>query len=106
MTSGRTRSSLAKVGVAAALIATSLVTAAPAHAGPNGPEPGHCGYYSFGVGANENNSWYVNCSYRTAYVRITLPKRLEYRCLSTGTTDLTAALNSSYITGAVAERPC
>ncbi|GAA4027253.1 hypothetical protein GCM10022247_60290 [Allokutzneria multivorans] len=106
MKSGRIRSSLAKVGVGVALVAASLATATPAHAGPDGPPPGHCGYYSFAVGANENNSWFVNCSYRTAYVRISLPVNFVYRCLGTGTTDLTAMLNNSYITAATALRPC
>ncbi|SDM56672.1 hypothetical protein [Allokutzneria albata] len=106
MKTGRIRSSLAKFGAVAALVAAPLVTATPAHAGPEGPPPGHCGYYSWAVGANENNSWFVNCSYRTAYVRISLPVNFVYRCLGTGTTDLTYELGNSYIRGATALRAC
>lgn len=82
-----------------------LATTAPAQADP---PPGHCGFYSVGIGANESEAWYVNCHNANVELRMRVPQGDFYRCVGVGTTflDPLKPSGTGNILSAVALGPC
>ncbi|WP_370949300.1 DUF6355 family natural product biosynthesis protein [Amycolatopsis sp. cg5] len=86
MNTARIRRTLLKVSVVAALAGAPLAIAVPA--AQAAPPPGHCGFWSEGIGANESESWYVNCHNSNVELRMRVPQGDFYRCVGVGTTFL------------------